>query len=52
MRVFRSKHPKNVFLVHLNVDFLRNKFEPVNKLIIDTFAIFLVSEGNESSFRN
>ena len=35
-RDFSCKHPKNVFLVHLNVDFLQNKFESVNKLIKDT----------------
>ena len=41
----RSKHPKNVFLGHLNVNSLQNKFESLNKLIKDTFDIFHVSEG-------
>ena len=39
----RSKHPKNAFLGHLNVNSLRNKFESLNELIKDTFDIFLVS---------
>ena len=29
-RDLRSEHPKNVFLGHLNVNSLRNKFESVN----------------------
>ena len=47
----RSKHSKNVFLGHLNVNSLRNKFESLNELIKDTFGIFLVSESKlDSSF--
>ena len=45
LRSLRSKHAKNVFLGHLNVNSLRNKFESLNKLIKDTFDIFLVSES-------
>ena len=51
LRGFGSKHPKNVFLGHLNVNSLRNEFESVNELIKDTFDIFLVSESKlDSSF--
>ena len=47
----RNKHPKNVFLGHLNINSLRNKFESLNELIKDTFDIFLVSESRlDSSF--
>ena len=49
----RSKHPKNVFLGHLNVNSLQNKFESLNELIKDTFNIVLVSEsklGPDSQF--
>ena len=47
----KSKHAKNVFLEHLNVNSLRNKFESSNKLIKDTFDIFLVTESKlDSSF--
>ena len=45
LRGLRSKHPKNVFLGHLNVNSLRNKFESLNKLIKGTFDIFHVSES-------
>ena len=37
LRGLRSKHPKNVFLGHLNVNLLRNKFESLNELIKDIF---------------
>ena len=48
LRGLRSKHPKNVFLGHLNVNSLRNKFESLNELIKD---IFLWSESKlDSSF--
>ena len=51
LRGFRSKHPKNVFLGHLNVITLRNKFESLDELIKDTFDVFLVSESKlDSSF--
>ena len=51
LRGLRRKHPKNVFLGHLNVNSLRNKFESLNELIKDTFDIFLVSESKlDSSF--
>ena len=42
----RNKHPKNVFLGHLNVNSLRNKFESLNELIKD---IFLWSESKLDS---
>ena len=45
LRDLRSKHPKNVFLGHLNVNSLRIKFESLNELIKDTFDIFLVTES-------
>ena len=44
-KTLRSKPPENVFLEHLNVNSLRNKFESLNELIKDTFDIFLVSES-------
>ena len=47
LRDLRSRQPKKVFLGHLNINLLRNKFEPLNELIRDTFDIVLV---NESSF--
>ena len=51
LRGLRSKHPKNVFLRHLNVNSLRNKFESINELIKHTFDIFFVSESKlDSSF--
>ena len=51
LRGLRSKHPKNVFLGHLNLNSLRNKFKSLNELIKDTFDIFLVSESKfDSSF--
>ena len=37
LRGLRSKHPKNVFLGHVNVNSLRNKFESLNELIKDIF---------------
>ena len=46
LRGLRSKHPKNVFLGHLNVNSLRNKFESLNELIKD---IFLWSESKLDS---
>ena len=49
MRDLRSKYLKNVFLGHLNINSLRNKFESVNKLIKDTFNIFLLSESKLDS---
>ena len=51
IRGLRIKHPKNVFLGHLNINSLRNKFESVNELIKDTFDIFMLSESKlDSSF--
>ena len=37
LRGLRSKHRKNVFLGHFNVNSSRNKFESLNELIKDTF---------------
>ena len=51
LRGLKSKHPKNVFLGHFNVNSLRTKFESLNELIKDTFDIFLVNESKlDSSF--
>ena len=48
LRGLRSKHPKNIFLGHLNVNSLQNNFESLNELIKD---IFLWSESKlDSSF--
>mgnify|MGYP001792265277 CR=1 FL=1 len=46
-------HTKNVFLGHLNINSLRNKFESIQLLIKDSFDIFLISETKiDSSFPN
>ena len=51
LRGLRSKHPKNAFPGHLNVNSLRNKFKSLNEPIKDTFDIFLVSDSKlDSSF--
>ena len=41
----RSKHPENVFLGHLNINSLQNKFGSVNEMIKDTFDFLLLSES-------
>ena len=47
LRGLKSKHPESIFLVHLNVNSLQNKFDSLKVL----FDIFLVSESKlESSF--
>ena len=47
----KSKKPKNIFLGHLNINSIKNKFESVWELIKDTFDILLVSESKlDSSF--
>ena len=49
----KRKKPKNVFLGHLNINSIKNKFESVWELIKDTFDIFLLSESKlDSSFPN
>ena len=45
----KSKKPKNVFLGHLNINFIKNKFESVWELIKDTFNIFLLSASKLDS---
>ena len=51
MKGLRSTHSKNVFLGHLNINFLRNTFESVNELIKYTFDAFLLRESKlDSSF--
>ena len=40
----KSKHPKNSFFGHLNINLIRNKFESVQKIIKNTFDIFLYTE--------
>ena len=44
-RGLRNKHHKNVLIVHLNINSLRNKFKAVNELMKDTFNIFLLCES-------
>ena len=47
----KKKRSKNVFLGHLNINSIKNKFESVWELIKDTFDIFLLSESKlDSSF--
>ena len=49
----RSKHPKILVLGQLKVSSIRNKFEPVQEIIQNTFDIFLVCETKiDSSFPN
>ena len=51
LRNMKRKRPKNVFLGHLNINSIKNKFESVWELIKDTFDIFLLSESKlDSSF--
>ena len=45
----RTKHPRKVFLGHLNVNSLRSKFDSLNELIKHNFDIFRVSEGKLDS---
>ena len=48
---YHLKKTKNVFLGHLNINSIKNKFESVWELIKDTFDIFLLSESKlDSSF--
>ena len=47
----KSKHPKNLFFGHLNINLIRNKFESVQEIIQNTFDIFPFSETKiDSSF--
>ena len=47
----KRKKPKNVFLGHLNINSIKNKFASVWELIKDNFNIFLLSESKlDSSF--
>ena len=47
----KRKKPKIIFLGHLNINSIKNKFESVWELIKDTFDIFLLSESKlDSSF--
>ena len=49
----KAKHPKNLFLGHLNVNSTRNKFVSIQELIKRTFDIFLISETKiDDSFPN
>ena len=51
LQKMKRKKPKNIFLGHLNINSIKNKFEFVWELIKDTFDIFLVSESKlDSSF--
>ena len=43
------KKPKNIFLVHLDVTSIKNKFKSVWESIKDTFRIFLVRESKLDS---
>ena len=47
----KGKKLENVFLGHLIINSIKNKFESVWELIKDTFDIFLLSESKlDSSF--
>ena len=41
LKKIRSKHPKILVFGQLNVNSIRNKFEPVQEIIQNTFDIFL-----------
>ena len=43
------KKPRNIFLVHLDVTSIKNKFKSVWESIKDTFRIFLVRESKLDS---
>ena len=45
----KRKKPKNIFLGHLNINSIKNKFESVWELIKDTSDIFLLSESKLDS---
>ena len=50
---FRMTNPKNLILVHLNINSLRKKIETMKIIIEDTFDIFLISETKiDNSFPN
>ena len=50
---FQLENPKNVIVGHLNINYLRNKFELLKHFIYNAFDIFLVSETKiGSSFPN
>ena len=44
-----SEHPKNVLLGHLNINFVRNKFESTNEMIRNNFDIFIITESKLGS---
>ena len=47
----RRKFTKNLFFGHLNVNYVRNKFEGVRVPMKDKFSVLLVSESKfDSSF--
>ena len=49
----KSKHPKNLFFGHININSIRNKFESVQEIIQNIFDIFLFCETKiYSSFPN
>ena len=51
VKLLRQKFTKNLFLGHLNVSSVRNKFEALEFLIKDKFNVFLVSKSKiDSSF--
>ena len=49
----KSKHPKNLFFGHVNINSILNKFESVQEIIQKIFDVFLFSETKiDSSFPN
>ena len=53
LRKIKSEHPKILFFGQLNVNSIRKKFESVQKIIQNTFDIFLACETKiDSSFPN
>ena len=46
---WKEKKHKNIFLGHLNINSIKNKFESVRDLIKDTFDIFVAGESKLDS---
>ena len=44
MKSLKLKHPKNIFLGHLNINSIPNKFNGIMDLVKDYLDIFLISE--------
>ena len=50
LKKIKSEHPKSLFFGQLNVNSIRNNFEPVPEIIKSTFDFFLTCENKVDSF--